>query len=45
VQSLSKPIETYEPNLLMILKAADERLGRAQDASVIAQRLAALARS
>jgi tetratricopeptide (TPR) repeat protein len=45
VQSLSKPIETYEPDLLMVLKAADERLGRSRDALVIAQRLAALARS
>jgi tetratricopeptide (TPR) repeat protein len=45
VQSLTKPIETYEPDVLLILKAANERLGRSQDASAVAARLAALARS
>jgi len=45
VQSLSKPIETYEPDLLLVLRAADQRLGRTQDASVVAARLAALTRS
>ena len=45
VQSLSKPIDVYEPDVLLILKAADERLGRSQQASTIAARLAALTRS
>jgi tetratricopeptide (TPR) repeat protein len=45
VQSLSKPIEVYEPDVLLILKAADERLGRSQQASAIAARLATLTRS
>jgi tetratricopeptide (TPR) repeat protein len=45
VQSLSQPIEVYEPDVLLILKAADERLGRSQQASAIAARLAALTRS
>jgi hypothetical protein len=45
VQSLSKPIDVYEPDVLLILKAADERLGRSRQASAIAARLAALTRS
>jgi tetratricopeptide (TPR) repeat protein len=45
VQSLSKPMDIYEPDLLLVLRAADERLGRVQDASVVAARLAALTRS
>jgi tetratricopeptide (TPR) repeat protein len=45
VQSLSKPIEIYDVDVLLILKAADERLGRSQQASAIAVRLAALTRS
>jgi hypothetical protein len=45
VLSLRKPIETYEPDVLLILKATDERLGRSRQASAIAARLAALMRS
>jgi hypothetical protein len=45
VQTLSKPIDNYEPDVLLILKAADERLGRSQEASAIAARLAALTRA
>jgi hypothetical protein len=45
VQSLTKPLENYEPDVLLILEAANERLGRSQDASAVAARLAALTRS
>jgi tetratricopeptide (TPR) repeat protein len=45
VQSLSKPIENYEADVLLVLKAADERLGRSQEASAVAARLAALVHS
>jgi tetratricopeptide (TPR) repeat protein len=44
VESLSKPIDNYEPDALLILEAADQRLGRAQQASTVAARLAALTR-
>jgi tetratricopeptide (TPR) repeat protein len=39
---LSGPVERYEPRLLMILAAADRRLGRAADARAVGARLAAL---
>jgi tetratricopeptide (TPR) repeat protein len=39
---LSGPVERYEPRLLMILAAADRRLGRAADARALNARLAAL---
>jgi tetratricopeptide (TPR) repeat protein len=45
VQSLSKPIENYQPDVLLILETADERLGSSQEASAIAARLAALTRA
>jgi len=45
VQSLTKPLENYEPDVLLILQAANERLGRSQEASAVAARLAALTRS
>lgn len=44
VQSLARPDEIEQPDLLMILRTADEHLGRSQDASIIAARLAALTR-
>lgn len=37
--SLSGPIETYEPKLLVILGAADQRLERSAAAAVVAKRL------
>jgi tetratricopeptide (TPR) repeat protein len=39
VQSLSEPLDKYEPKLLVILEAADVRLGHQAAADVIAQRL------
>jgi hypothetical protein len=42
---MTKPLENYEPDVLLILKAANERLGRSQEASAVAARLAALTRS
>jgi tetratricopeptide (TPR) repeat protein len=44
VSSLSNSAETYEPRLLVLLEAADHRLGRAADALVIARRLEELSR-
>jgi tetratricopeptide (TPR) repeat protein len=44
VRSLSNPAETYGPRLLVVLEAADHRLGRAADAVAIARRLADLSR-
>jgi hypothetical protein len=37
--SLAGPIDSYEPKLLVILEAADMRLGQPAAAEVIAQRL------
>jgi hypothetical protein len=45
LHSLSGPMESYEPKLLVVLEAADRRLGRLADAEAIAQRLANLSRS
>jgi tetratricopeptide (TPR) repeat protein len=42
VQSLSRPLPEYEPKLLVILEAADTRLGRMADAQVIAKRVQTL---
>jgi tetratricopeptide (TPR) repeat protein len=42
-RSLPASIDTYEPRLLMVLKAVDFRLGRAPDAEIIARRLRDLA--
>jgi hypothetical protein len=39
VHSLPGPIETYDPELLVVLSAADVRLGRAEAAQDIAKRL------
>jgi predicted component of type VI protein secretion system len=38
-KSLSGPIETYEPRLLVVLGAADLRLERSAAAAVVAKRL------
>jgi hypothetical protein len=42
VQSLADPITTYEPKLLVVLEAADSRLGRQEAARVISKYLTAL---
>jgi hypothetical protein len=38
-KSLAGPVDSYEPKLLVILEAADMRLGQPAAAEVIAQRL------
>jgi tetratricopeptide (TPR) repeat protein len=42
VQSLSGPLEQYEPRLLVILQAADVRLGRPAAAQIVTKRLQSL---
>jgi hypothetical protein len=44
VQSLPGPAENYEPSLLLVLEAADRRLGRAAESLLIARRLQDLSR-
>jgi len=43
VQSLSGSLEKYEPKVLVILQAADTRLGRTAAAQIVAKRLQTLA--
>jgi hypothetical protein len=43
-KGLSGPVEIYEPKLLLILEAADVRLGRTASAAVIAKRLRDMSR-
>jgi tetratricopeptide (TPR) repeat protein len=43
VQSLSDPLDNYEPKLLVILQAADTRLGRTAAAQIVTKRLQSLA--
>jgi eukaryotic-like serine/threonine-protein kinase len=44
VQSLSGPLDRYEPKLLVVLAAAELRVGRRVDAAVVTKRLTSLSR-
>jgi len=44
IKNLSGPIDHYEPKLLVVLAAADLRVGRPADAAVVTRRLTNLLR-